>query len=53
MGMSCTQLHMIYVATKSIESKTSAYSNLYAFICHFIFQSAKDNTTSSTHLHGV
>ena len=49
MGMSCTQLHMFYVANKSRESETSAYYNLYAFVCHFIFQSAKNNTISSTH----
>ena len=47
MGMSCTQLHMFYhfyVTNKSRESGTSTYSNLYAFVCHFIFQSAKNNT---------
>ena len=43
MGMSCTQLHMFYVTNKSRESETSAYYNLYAFVCHFIFQSAKNN----------
>ena len=53
MGTSCTQLHMFYVANKSRESETSAYSNLYAFVCHFIFQSAKNNTISSTNLHEV
>ena len=53
MGTSCTQLHMFYVAHKSRESETSAYSNLYAFVCHFIFQSAKNNTISSTNLHEV
>ena len=53
MGTSCTQLHMFYVANKSRESQTSAYYNLYAFVCHFIFQSAKINTISSTHLHEV
>ena len=51
MGMSCTQLHMFYVANKSRESGTITYSNLYAFVCHFIFQSAKNHTISSTHLH--
>ena len=56
MGMSCTQLQMFYhfyVANKSRESETSAYSNLYAFVCYFIFQSAKNNTISSTNLHKV
>ena len=53
MGTSCTQLHMFYVANKSRESEKSAYYNLYAFVCHFIFQSAKSNTISSTHLHEV
>ena len=41
MGTSCTQLHMFYVANKSRESETSAYYNLYTFVCYFIFQSAK------------
>ena len=41
MGMSCTQLHMFYVANKSRESETGAYYKLYAFVCHFTFQSAK------------
>ena len=53
MGTSCTQLHMFYVANKSRESETSAYYNLYAFVCHFIIQSAKNNTISSTQLHEV
>ena len=44
MGTSCTQLHMFYVANKSRESETSAYYNLYAFVCHFIFQSATQTT---------
>ena len=35
--MSCTQLHMFYVANKTRESETSAYYNLYAFACHFLF----------------
>ena len=39
MGTSCTQLHMFYAANKSRESETSAYYNLYAIVCHFIFQS--------------
>ena len=43
----CTQLHMFYVANKSRESETSIYSNLYAFVCHFIFQSAENNTIFS------
>ena len=47
MGMSYTQLHMFYVVNKSRESETSTYYNLYAFVCHFIFQSAKNNTISS------
>ena len=48
MGTSCTQLHMFYVANKSRESETSTYyNNLYAFVCHFIFQSATNNTISS------
>ena len=47
MGTSCTQLHMFYVANKSRESETSTYYNLYAFVCHFIFQSATNNTISS------
>ena len=47
MGKSCTQLHMFYVANKSRESATSTYYNLYAFVCHFIFQSATNNTISS------
>ena len=47
MGTSCTQLHMFFVANKSRESETSAYYNLYAFVCHFIFQSATNNTVSS------
>ena len=46
MGMSCTQLHMFYVANKA-ESETGAYYSLYAFVCHFIFQSATNNTISS------
>ena len=41
METSCTQLHMFYVANKSRELETSTYYNLYAFVCHFIFQSAK------------
>ena len=56
MGTSCTQLHMFYhfyVANKSRESETSAYSNFYAFVYHFIFQSAKNSTISSTNLHEV
>ena len=39
MGVSCTQLHMFnhfYVANKSRESGTSAYSNHYAFVCQYI-----------------
>ena len=51
MGTSCTQLHMFYVANKSRELETIAYSNLYAFVRHFIFQSAKNHTISSTHLY--
>ena len=51
MGTPCTQLRMFYVANKSRESETIAYYNLYAFVCHFIFQSAKNRTISSTHLH--
>ena len=47
MGTSCTQLHMFYVANKSRESETSTYYNLYAFVCHFIFQFATNNTISS------
>ena len=47
MGTSCTQLHIFYAANKSRESETSAYYNLYAFVCHFIFQSATNNTISS------
>ena len=47
MGTSCTQLHMFYVANKSRESETGTYYNLYAFVCHFIFQSATNNTISS------
>ena len=47
MGTSCTQLHMFYVADKSRESETGAYYSLYAFVCHFIFQSATNNTISS------
>ena len=47
MGTSCTQLHMFCVDNKSRESETSAYSNLYAFVCHFIFQPAKSDTISS------
>ena len=47
MGTSCTQLHMFYVVNKSGESATSTYYNLYAFVCHFIFQSATNNTISS------
>ena len=47
MGTSCTQLRMFYVANKSRESETSTYYNLYAFVCHFIFQSATNNTISS------
>ena len=47
MGTSCTQLHMFYVANKSRESETGAYHSLYAFVCHFIFQSATNNTISS------
>ena len=47
MGTSCTQLHMFYVANKSRESETSTYYNLHAFVCHFIFQSATNNTISS------
>ena len=47
MGTSCAQLHMFCVANKSRESETSAYSNLYAFVCHFIFQSAKNDTITS------
>ena len=47
MGTSCTQLHMFYVADKSRESETGAYYSLYAFVCHFIFQSAANNTISS------
>ena len=43
----CTQLYMFYVAIKSRESETSIYSNLYAFVCHFIFQSAENNTIFS------
>ena len=43
----CTQLHMFYVANKSRESETSIFSNLYAFVCHFIFQSAENNTIFS------
>ena len=43
----CTQLHMFYVANKSRELETSIYSNLYAFVCHFIFQSAENNTIFS------
>ena len=42
---------MFYVANKSRQSETSAYSNLYVFVCHSIFHSAKSNTISSTHLH--
>ena len=40
MRTSCTQLHKFYVANESRESETSTNYNLYAFICHFIFQSA-------------
>ena len=40
MGTSCTQLHKFYVDNESRESETSTYYNLYAFFCHFIFQSA-------------
>ena len=47
MGTSCTQLHMFYVADKNRESETGAYYSLYAFVCHFIFQSATNNTISS------
>ena len=47
MGTSCTQLHMFYVANKSRESETGAYYSLYAFVCHYIFQSATNNTISS------
>ena len=47
MGTSYTQLHMFYVANKSRESETGAYYSLYAFVCHFIFQSATNNTISS------
>ena len=47
MGTFCTQLHMFYVANKSRESETGAHYNLYAFVCHFIFQSATNNTVSS------
>ena len=47
MGTSCRQLHMFYVANKSRESETGAYYNLYAFVCHFIFQSATNNTSSN------
>ena len=47
MGTSGTQLHMFYVANKSRESETGAYYSLYAFVCHFIFQSATNNTISS------
>ena len=47
MGTSCTQIHMFYVANKSRKSETSTYYNLYAFVCHFIFQSATNNTISS------
>ena len=47
MGTLCTQLHMFYVANKSRESETGAYYNLYAFVCHFIFQSATNNKISS------
>ena len=38
---------MFYVANKSRESETGAYYNLYAFVCHFIFQSATNNTISN------
>ena len=38
---------MFYVANKSRESETGAYYNLYAFICHSIFQSATNNMISS------
>ena len=40
-GNICTQLHIFYhfyVANQSRESETSAYSNLYAFVCHFVCQ---------------
>ena len=47
MGTSGTQIHMFYVANKSRESETGAYYTLYAFVCHFIFQSATNNTISS------
>ena len=47
MGTSCTQLHMFYVANKSRESETGTYYNLHAFVCHFIFRSATNNTISS------
>ena len=47
MGTSYAQLHMFCVANKSRESETSTYYNLYAFVCHFIFQSAKNDTISS------
>ena len=47
MGTFCTQLHMFYVANKSRESEIGAHYNLYAFVCHFIFQSATNNTISS------
>ena len=43
--------YRFYVDNKSRQSATSAYSNLYAFVCHLIFHSAKSNTISSTHLH--
>ena len=38
---------MFYVANKSRESETGAYYSLYAFVCHFVFQSATNNTISS------
>ena len=51
MGLVQAHPNPFYVANKSRESETSAYSNLYAFVCYFIFQSAKNNTISRTHLH--
>ena len=41
MGISCTQLHVFYVANKSRESETSTYYNIYAFVCHFILQTTQ------------
>ena len=51
METSCTQLTtLFYVANKSRESETSAYYNLCAFVCHFIFQSIDLLKTTQTNI---